>query len=217
MPKLNPLKIYLACPYTSPKVLVSKFRYEMANVATKLILQSGHLVYSPISHSHGVKSAGNPIACSCWKRLNADFLDWADELWVLKLDGWEESQGVIEELATARCKNKQISYYDPEPVKRLLSSLKIEEQKVHDPFFSTLLNELPPVFSRIDLPQFIGTLFSVGYMSNLDSAGDGPEYRRVGGKIVYERELFVTWLENRCQEKRDRSFDFCKKKEENND
>ncbi|MCT4534768.1 hypothetical protein [Halodesulfovibrio sp.] len=66
-----------------------------------------------------------------------------------------------------------------------------------DSFFTTLLNDLPPIIPRKEVPKYVGNLISVGYLAHLDSAGQGPESRRIGGCIVYERESFVRWLESR--------------------
>lgn len=73
----------------------------------------------------------------------------------------------------------------------------VQRPKGQDSFFQTLLNDLPPIIPRKELPKYIGNLISVGYLANLDSAGLGPEYRRIGGSVVYERESFVQWLESR--------------------
>ncbi len=70
-----------------------------------------------------------------------------------------------------------------------------------DTFFETLRNALPLIFPRKDLPKYIGSLISTGYMANLDSEGQGPKSRRIGGNVVYERESFVKWLESRIADK----------------
>ncbi|WP_419780314.1 hypothetical protein [Maridesulfovibrio sp.] len=72
-----------------------------------------------------------------------------------------------------------------------------KEPKRQDTFFKNLLAELPPIIPRKELPKYLGNLISVGYMANLDSAGHGPESRRIGGHVVYERDSFVQWLESR--------------------
>ncbi len=69
-----------------------------------------------------------------------------------------------------------------------------------DSFFESLRKALPAVFPRKDLPRYIGSLISVGYMANLDSSGQGPESRRIGGNIVYERDSFILWLISRMEE-----------------
>lgn len=76
-------------------------------------------------------------------------------------------------------------------------SATCNSSKQPDDFFATLLKTLPPVFPRKDVTRYLGSLLSVGYMANLDSAGLGPESRRIGGNVVYERESFVQWLQSR--------------------
>ncbi len=76
---------------------------------------------------------------------------------------------------------------------------RVNALKQRDAFFDNLLQSLPPVFPRKDIPKYLGNLLSVGYIANLDSAGLGPESRRVGGNVVYERESFVLWLVSRTE------------------
>lgn len=79
------------------------------------------------------------------------------------------------------------------------NKISVTQSKQQDSFFENLLKDLPPVFPRKDVPKYLGSLLSVGYIANLDSAGLGPESRRVGGNVVYERESFVRWLMSRTE------------------
>ncbi|NDV24316.1 AlpA family transcriptional regulator [Desulfovibrio sp. JC022] len=76
-------------------------------------------------------------------------------------------------------------------------------QKLKDYFqqtvFESLLETLPPLVPRKDLPKYLGSLISIGHMANLDSAGLGPQSIKIGGRVVYTRESLVQWLEARSQ------------------
>jgi len=71
----------------------------------------GHIVFSPIAHSH-------PIATRCslpgkhdfWQEQNAAWLEWADELWVGMIEGWDQSVGIKWEVEKARLLGKRIAY-----------------------------------------------------------------------------------------------------------
>lgn len=71
----------------------------------------GHVVFSPITHSH-------PIAMQCelpgdwewWERIDRVFIEWADELWVFQLDGWQESEGVQAEIRIAKELGKVVRF-----------------------------------------------------------------------------------------------------------
>ena len=55
------------------------------------------------------------------------------------------------------------------------------------------------IIPRTDLNKFWGSLYSSGYMSNLDSAGIGPPRFRIGRKICYKRSDLIKWLEARLK------------------
>ncbi len=102
-------KIYLACPYSHPDPKVREARFRKVNEYAAQLLREGHLVFSPISHSH-------PIAVQCelptehtfWKKWNGSFIEWCNVLYVAALDGYLESEGVWWEMKTAKRKGKEV-------------------------------------------------------------------------------------------------------------
>lgn len=103
-------KIYLAAPYSHHMDTVMQYRFEQINRMAGKLLKEGYLVYSPISHSR-------PIALTCgdlphtfafWENLDKSMIDWADEVWILNLDGWNQSVGVRSEIDHAEATNKEI-------------------------------------------------------------------------------------------------------------
>lgn len=109
-------KIYLAIPYTGMQVS----SYEQANDATVKLLVSGVNVYSPITHSHPFTEAAGrtgvtlPQTWEFWSNIDYDFIDWADELYVLiPKEGYEKvekSTGVQAEIKYAKEHNMSITY-----------------------------------------------------------------------------------------------------------
>lgn len=100
--------IYLASPYTDRSNTVMENRYRMALEAAAELIQAGYCIYSPIVHFH-------PMACiydmprdfAFWEKITCDMLGWASEMWVLKLEGWDQSIGIMKEIEQAK-ENKQI-------------------------------------------------------------------------------------------------------------
>jgi hypothetical protein len=89
---------YLASPYTHANPLVVERRYLQALHATHLLLASRIPVYSPIVHCHHLAQANNlPTDASFWKWYNKNMLAAARKLLILKLDGWQKSEGVAGE------------------------------------------------------------------------------------------------------------------------
>jgi hypothetical protein len=56
---------------------------------------------------------------------------------------------------------------------------------------------LPPIFSRREICKYLGGLFSVGGLANLDCEGSGPPRVRVGRTVAYEKTSFLEWLRKR--------------------
>lgn len=96
-------RIYLACPYSHDDPAVRQQRFEIANrVAAKLMID-GHLVFSPVSHSHPIVIAHDlPTDFAFWRDFDLSFLRlWATHLYVIAMDGMAESTGVRAELSEA--------------------------------------------------------------------------------------------------------------------
>jgi hypothetical protein len=54
------------------------------------------------------------------------------------------------------------------------------------------------VVARSAIAKFTGGLYSSGYMRTLDCLGQGPKKRyTVGGKVVYDKEALIEWLNDR--------------------
>jgi hypothetical protein len=93
------MKIYLAAPYSAPTEAEREARFIQANKAAAFLMQKGHIVFSPISHSHPIAHhIGNHLSHDFWLKQDFSFMDWADELWILCADGWEQSKGIALEI-----------------------------------------------------------------------------------------------------------------------
>lgn len=110
------MRIYLATPYSDPSPEVCQARFEAANKAAAEIMREGHIVFSPISHSHPIHiQCDLPGDWEFWKRFDESFIDWCDELWILALPGYQESKGISMEIGIAIALNKPIRMREPKP------------------------------------------------------------------------------------------------------
>jgi hypothetical protein len=107
-------KIYLAIPYSG----MEKSSYEQANLATVLLLNQGYNVFSPITHSHPLTLLNKyevPHTWDYWQNIDYQFIDWADEVWVLiPNEGSSKvisSTGVNAEVAYARDHGMPVKYF----------------------------------------------------------------------------------------------------------
>lgn len=102
-------KIYLACPYTHEDSKVRRDRFAQANKTAGELMKAGNIVFSPISHSHPVSlTLGNENNGKFWIKQDKAFIDWCDELYVLCIDGWDESVGIKEEVDYAKKLGKKV-------------------------------------------------------------------------------------------------------------
>lgn len=104
--------IYIASPYThkNKKVMDKRFK-QVLRLAAKLKLD-GHVVFSPIVHSHMIATQFPKIKTNWdfWKFDDTVFLKRSSELWVYCIPGWDKSVGVAAEIAIARKYKKPIKF-----------------------------------------------------------------------------------------------------------
>ncbi len=106
--------IYLASPYSHPDQTMREQRFRAACRAVATLLRAGHVVFSPIVHSHPLVEHGLPADWKFWECIDRQHLERCDEVVVLMLDGWRESTGVRAEVRIARELGKLVRYLPPE-------------------------------------------------------------------------------------------------------
>lgn len=101
--------VYLASPYSDPEEVIRTRRFWAVCAVTAHLMRDGHIVYSPIAHSHPVALCGGlPTEWDFWARFDETMLHAARELWVLTLPGWDNSRGVKAEIRIAQRLEKPI-------------------------------------------------------------------------------------------------------------
>lgn len=115
--------VYLATPYNHPDPEVRERRFrEACRVAAHFMCQGVHL-FCPIAHTHPIALAGDlPKGWEYWQAYDRAMLFTCTELWVVKMGGWEESEGIKGELSIARELGLKIRYVEfvHEPVPDLV-------------------------------------------------------------------------------------------------
>lgn len=110
------MKIYLAIPYTFNPALSAS----IANKVAADLMEQGHIVFSPISHSHGIADhLPDKLRTDAdwWMTQDLPFVEWADELCMVVIgdmgtDLIEQSKGVQMEIAHAKKLGKEIMIYE---------------------------------------------------------------------------------------------------------
>lgn len=112
---------YLASPYRNPldrsDLKTCEDRYQGALKATAQLMQEGHIVFSPIVHSHKLADhmpSDLRFSDGFWMEQDLAVLRHCSNLTVLMLDGWEKSKGVAEEMAFARRHGIPVGFLRPD-------------------------------------------------------------------------------------------------------
>lgn len=105
--------IYLATPYFDKNPVVMENRYLVNLAFAAEYLSKGLILYSLIVHCHEMaKRFSMPRDFKFWRHYNLSMLSLANELWLLKLHGWDKSVGIAAELEFAKANNIIIQEID---------------------------------------------------------------------------------------------------------
>ena len=106
--------IYLAAPYSHRPESVRHHRYMIATIAAADLTLRGYAIFSPITHSHNMaRICDLPSNWAFWERIDRTFLSRCSELWVLTIEGWKTSTGVLAEIKIAEELGLPVKYLDP--------------------------------------------------------------------------------------------------------
>lgn len=103
--------LYIASPFSHPDPAIRKQRYLDVCKFTATKVLEGFVAYAPIVHGyHLTPYIGTDW--DAWSNVCLGMLDKTTELYVLKLEGWETSVGVREEIEYAKDLGLPITYID---------------------------------------------------------------------------------------------------------
>ena len=111
---------YLASPYSHPDPKVRQARYEeQGRIAVELIHKGYHLI-APIEMCHHLSKLHQlPTGYQYWQARDRLLIERCDGLIACKMDGWEDSIGMKDEIKYAEFLDKEVLYYDPNRPKGL--------------------------------------------------------------------------------------------------
>jgi hypothetical protein len=93
---------YLGSPYSSTDPVIRNNRYLEACHVTAAMLKQNLIVFSPIVHCHMLAEMYDlPTDFTFWEHYCLGMLRQASEIVVLRLDGWEQSIGLRQEVSYA--------------------------------------------------------------------------------------------------------------------
>lgn len=139
----RPVRVYLACPYSSRYKAWLNVRFALANLACLTLIKLGHVrgaagslqtnvaVFSPITHSHTLDllEPEEKHEHDFWLGQDVQFFDWTDIVIVLKLPGFEESFGVLWEINLAETRQKEVIYLTIDDIYQLQEEIYDDEKR----------------------------------------------------------------------------------------
>lgn len=107
-------RIYLGSPYRKFPHGIGMAARQVAKIAARLTM-AGLPVYSPIAHGHMMSVYGgiHPSANELWEKINKPWMLVCDALLVAKMESWEISDGLKEEIDFFKMWGKPTYYIDP--------------------------------------------------------------------------------------------------------
>ena len=97
--------IYLAAPYSHPDEKVVEQRIAQLCRVDAILMERGQLTFSPLL-KHFVRQYGNlPGNWEYWQNFCKATLPKCNQMYIVAIDGWQESTGVKEEKKIAEMLN----------------------------------------------------------------------------------------------------------------
>lgn len=105
---------YLAAPYSHPYDYIRAQRFDAVTKVAGRLMARGYFVFSPITHTHPMALAwGLDKGYEFWQDYNREMLNRSDALWILMIDGWQDSVGVKNEWQHAKATGKEVEWLKP--------------------------------------------------------------------------------------------------------
>lgn len=109
--------VYLASPYTHEERAIKERRFRAATEAAAALIKKGYIVYSPITMTHPIDvmlaGEGATLGSNFWVSFDEAFMDACSEIFVLQIEGWENSDGIRREIEYFKKQGKPVNYISP--------------------------------------------------------------------------------------------------------
>jgi hypothetical protein len=107
--------IFVSSPYTHSNPEVVEENYVKVTKLVSELCSNGQVAISPITYGHTLlKFKDMPSDWEFWKNFCLTLLKKCDEMVVYKMEGWDKSKGVTEEINMAESLGLKITYINYE-------------------------------------------------------------------------------------------------------
>ena len=108
-------RVYLASAYSKYAPALD-YACDVVSIVAARLMRSGVHVFSPIAHSHTIATRGglDPLDAPLFIAFDKVEQDLCGLLLIVKMPGWEESDGIRGEFAHACLIKQPVLYIDPD-------------------------------------------------------------------------------------------------------
>ena len=111
--------IYLSSPLWHPQEQVMNKRVKLIQEVMVALIMRGTFAFSPIAHNYPAAKSQKVILDDemnnkeIWMPFDLEMLHLCSEMWVVQIDGWDESNGITIEISEASIHGIPVSYHNP--------------------------------------------------------------------------------------------------------
>ena len=107
--------IYVGGPYTHADHNIRRKRFEALTAVAAEIVKQGHIVYSPITHTHPIDlhfvRGDVHLSYDFWCDFDETFMSVCTEMVIVPLEGWDKSSGVKREREYFEKRGLPVTFY----------------------------------------------------------------------------------------------------------
>lgn len=118
-----PEPVYVASNYTKHPMGYAGAYLEISRLVPRIYSRYRVVLFSPIAHGHGFSTHGDfPIVDKrFWRLYNAPFIEICGACLVAKLSGWQDSEGIADEITDFRAAQKTVLFIEPDTLEISIS------------------------------------------------------------------------------------------------
>ncbi len=127
--------IYLACPYSHQDPKMVQLRYSVSAQIASHLFKQGLMVFAASMHNSLLAHmAGVSDQFARWKDFNHLMIERVDKLMVITMEGWEQSQGVQDQIQYAKQLGKPVEMIEApaELVKSTWDQISLVHQQMNN-------------------------------------------------------------------------------------
>lgn len=137
--------VYLASPYSHDrKEIMNAREAHVTRVAAALMSKHRVSFFLPITQSAAMQRYNPTLgdgSFAFWADIDLHEVALRDETWVVQLEGWDKSIGVLAEIKHAKKLGKPVYYINPRTLKKRKAKNKVYDDKIKN---SITITEYPP-------------------------------------------------------------------------